>query len=193
MLAAALAGPPAGLILDGRLLAVAPSGWSTALPALPGFEALEWPAAVLARLLDAPSWAVVYRRCLDLDDPLDLPLLRAVCEGLVAAASGRDWWVGCRLAGEVASGWPVVDGRLSAAGVDWLAAFDSRPARALNVAYWLLVENADPDRRRRLDADLTAPPTGLPPSASAGAGWDPDAQGAAFMAAMAAGGGRGPS
>lgn len=178
---AALAGPPRAFVLDGDTYHLRADAWSASARLLVGYEDQRWPLAMLQALLESDSWTDLVLRCIDVDDPLDMPDLARVVQTLVGAAYGRDWWAACRLVGATVAQWGAVDGRLSLRGVDLLALLDSAPSRAANLIYAMFSEHAEEQDKHRLDAELERPPAGV-----LAAGWSDEAEGDAFLAAMQA-------
>lgn len=183
---AALEGPPRAFELDGDRYALAGGCWAATWPLLPGYEDELWPLLWLQGALEPGSWEALAARCMDVADPLDMPDLARVVQQLLEAGYGRPWWSACRLAAAALSRWDEVDGRLALRGVDLLGLIGREPSRAVNVVYALLIEHADERRRREIDGELERPPPGADPAAS----WSADAEGSAFMAAMATAPGR---
>lgn len=178
-------GPPTCYQLDGVVYELRPSWW----PMLELLPRGGWHIPLVLDMTHPEDAGELRRRLTGRGNPDRLRSwdLEAIAEGLVEAATARPWWVAEKLCAFIVEHFGELDGRVSADLVDLI---EYAPARCLNIVHMALVEGADTKERKKFDNELYRPPpkraAAIKPST-----WQLAAEGADFMATMAAMGGMG--
>lgn len=124
------------------------------------------PADLLLDLLPEHIAEQLWDDACDPDTDTDPELLHRIGQALLARATGRPWWQATALVATLVDQWDLFDALAADRGIGNL--LDWPIDRLVNWTYHRLTKDAKAEDRRRIDAELAAPPVTADPDAPDG-------------------------